>query len=187
MAQLTNEQVIFLKRQYIAPSQIFDASNTTSKIDREAQMKSLELLFYYGGAPCKTAGHTLRTRAGHCIQCDTSRIAYQMRHSASGFVYLAYSKSKQLAKVGFTKNSPQCRAEILRNEHYANASDWAIKQKFKFEKDAGKKEFAIHSLLEAYWTQLTYEKSRGCKVECREVFSCSQEVATKAFEDVVNA
>ena len=107
MVQLTNEQITFLKSQGIAPAQLFDASHTKSKADREAQMDALELSLYFGGAACAKGGHTLRTKAGHCIQCDTSKIAYQLRHSASGYVYLAYSQSKKLTKVGFTKNHPR--------------------------------------------------------------------------------
>lgn len=184
MALLTKEQISFLKCQGIAPAQIFDASMTKSKADRESKMEALELSFYYGGAACSKGGHTLRTKAGHCIQCDTSKIAYQLRHSASGHVYLAYSPSKKLSKVGFTKNHPQDRAELLRQEQYANASDWDIKKMAKFEKDAGKIEFAIHSLLEAHLKPVLYEKYKGKMVECREVFACDLQLAIKAFEQI---
>ena len=126
MAQLSKDQVSFLKSQAISPAQVFDASKTTSKADRESQMGVLELSLYFGDAACKKGGHTLRTKAGHCIQCDTSKIAYQFRHSASGYVYLAYSTNSGLTKVGFTKNHPQDRTELLRREKYARASDWDI-------------------------------------------------------------
>ena len=187
MAELTKEQITFLKRHSIAPAQIFDASTTKNKTARISQMDALELSFYFSGAACQKGGHTLRTKSGHCIQCDTSKIAYQLRHSSAGFVYLAYSKNNKLAKVGFTKSSPQDRAVILRKEQYANVSDWVIKRKFKFEKNAGREEFAIHSLLEDYLKPITYEKQRGIMVECREVFSCEIEVAIKAFDEVTNA
>jgi hypothetical protein len=182
MAKLTNEQITFLNSQGISPAQLFDASHTKSKADREAQMDALELSLYFGGAACAKGGHTLRTKAGHCIQCDTSKIAYQLRHSAAGYVYLAYSQSKKLSKVGFTKSHPQERAEFLRKEQYANASDWTIKKMAKFEKDAGRREFAIHSHLERYLKPVTYEKYKGQMVECKEVFSCDLDVAIKAFD-----
>jgi hypothetical protein len=182
MASLSKEQIAFLKSQGIAPAQVFDASMTKSKVDRESKMEALELSLYFGGAACSKAGHTLRTKAGHCIQCDTSKIAYQLRHSASGYVYLAYSKSKSLAKVGFTKNHPQDRVEMLRREQYANAADWDLKKSIRYEKDAGRKEFAIHSLLEEHLKPISYEKYKGQMVECKEVFTCDLLLATKAFD-----
>jgi T5orf172 domain len=184
MALLSKEQIVFLKSQGISPAQVFDASMTKSKADRESQMEALELSLYFGGAACSKAGHTLRTKAGHCIQCDTSKIAYQLRHSASGYVYLAYSQSRRLAKIGFTKNHPQERVDMLRREQYANAPDWELKKNIKYEKDAGRKEFAIHSLLEEHLKPISYEKYKGQMVECREVFTCDLPLAAKAFDQV---
>lgn len=184
MATLSKDEVAFLKEQGIAPSQVFDASFTKKKLDVQKQMETLDLSFYFGHSACRSGGHTLRTKAGHCIQCDTSKIAYQLRHSAAGYIYLAYSQDKKLAKVGFTKNDPQERAELLRQEKYANASDWDVKKIAKYEKDAGRREFAIHSRLGHYQKSITYEKYKGQMVECREVFSCSLDAASKVFDDV---
>jgi hypothetical protein len=187
MAKLSKEQIAFLKEQGISLSQVFDASFIKRKLDVQKQMEEQELSFYFGHSACRSEGHTLRTKAGHCIQCDTSKIAYQLRHSASGYVYLAYSQSRKLAKVGFTKNHPGERAELLKKEQYATATDWEIKKQAKFEKDAGKREFAIHSLLECYQKTVAYEKYKGQMVECREVFSCPLEIASKAFDAVTRA
>ena len=187
MAKLSKDQIAFLKDQCISPSQIFDGSFTKKKLDVQKQMEEQELSFYFGHSACRSGGHTLRTKAGHCIQCDTSKIAYQLRHSAAGYVYLAYSLSKKLAKVGFTKNHPSERADFLRKEQYATASDWEIKKIAKFDKDAGKKEFTIHSRLESYQKPLAYEKYKGQMVECREVFSCPLEVASKVFDEVTRS
>lgn len=184
MAKLSKEQIAFLKEQGISPSQVFDASLVKSKLEVQKQMKELELSFYFGQSACRIGGHTLKTRAGHCIQCHTSKIAYQLRSSASGYVYLAYSQSKKLAKVGFTKNPPKERAELLSREQYATAADWEIRKLVKFDKDAGKKEFAIHSRLEGYLKPVAYEKYKGQMVECREVFNCPLEVAAKVFDEV---
>jgi hypothetical protein len=187
MTTLTKAQVKFLLAQCIAPSQVFDASFTKSEAERKEQMTALDMRFYYGGAICLRGGHTLRSKAGGCIQCDTSRIAFQHRHSAAGFVYLAYSESKKFAKVGLTKNHPQDRAGVLRVEQYANALDWQIVNFAKFDKDAGKVEFAIHSRLKIYIMPVTYEKYKGHVVTCREVFSCSRRVALRAFGEITKA
>lgn len=180
MAQLTNEQLAFLKGQKVSPSLLFDGSGL-SKRAREVAMDTLEKFFYYGGAPCTKAGHTLRSKAGHCIQCDTSKIAYQLRNSAAGYVYLAYSKSTRFSKIGYSKHHPQDRKDFLNKEAYGNITDWDIKKIVVLEKDAGKKEFEIHSSLEQYQKAITYEKTRGLIVECREIFSCDYLVALEAF------
>ena len=48
-------------------------------------------------------------------------------------------------------------------------------------KDTGKKEFEIHSTLEKYQKAITYEKTRGLIVKCREIFACDYQVALEAF------
>ena len=138
MAHLTTDQLQFLKLQRISPSFLFDGTGLTPT-DRKQSMETLGRYFYYGGAPCKEEGHTLRTKAGHCIQCDTAKIAYQLRNSASGYVYLAYSKSSMLLKIGYTKHHPQDRGLFLRKENYGNVSDWDIKKFVQLSRDAGEK------------------------------------------------
>jgi hypothetical protein len=145
-------------------------------------MEALGTPFYYGGVSCKAAGHTLRTKPGHCIQCDTSKIAYQLRHSASGYVYIAYSGFRQYAKVGYSQAHPHERIAFLRRENYGSASDWELKDATHLEKNAGKQEFAIHALLERYRKPVTYEKYPGILVECREIFACPLPIAVAAFE-----
>jgi hypothetical protein len=59
------------------------------------------------GAPCGDAGHRLRTRAGHRVQCDPKKLAFQARHSAEQYVYIAGSVSDGLIKIGTCKDVPQ--------------------------------------------------------------------------------
>jgi hypothetical protein len=184
MAKLSEEQVQFLREQGISLSQVFDGSGLRTK-DRIAKMDALGTPFYYGGASCQAAGHTLRTKPGHCIQCDTSKITYQLRHSASGHVYIAYSVSRQYAKVGYSQSNPDERVAFLRRENYGTASDWELKDTVLLERNAGQREFAIHALLERYRNAVTYEKYPGVFVECREIFSCPQHVAVAAFKEAL--
>jgi hypothetical protein len=186
MAKLSDEQVQFIRDQGISLSQVFDGSGLSAK-DRVAKMNDLGTPFYYGGAPCQAAGHTLRTKPGHCIQCDTSKIAYQLRNSASGHVYIAYSGSKQYAKVGYSQAYPNERIAFLRRENYGTASDWELKEAAHLENHAGQREFAIHALLERFRKPVTYEKYPGVFVECREIFSCPQHVAIAAFKTALSA
>lgn len=183
MAKLTQDQLLFLKSQHISPSLVFDASGY-SKADRTAIMEREGKLFYFGDALCQLAGHSLRTKAGHCMQCGTAKIAFQLRSSATGFVYLAFSPSTKLVKVGYSKYHPQERAELLRNEAYGNLRDWDVKRVVRFEKNAGRIEFSIHAKLEPYLKPVIYKRGNGQLIECREIFCCALELAEKEFDSL---
>jgi hypothetical protein len=184
MAQLTSDQISFVNSHIIPISKFFDATGL-SKDERVRAMDVLGKVFYYGGAGCKNGGHTLRTKSGHCIQCDTSRIAFQMRSTASGYVYLAQSPSTKLIKIGYSKLHPQDRGEFLRKEAYGGIKDWDIKRICHVEKDAGKKEFLAHSALSEFNKNIVYEKYKGIYVECREIFSCDLDYALSTFKGIV--
>ncbi|WP_367394983.1 GIY-YIG nuclease family protein [Cupriavidus sp. Agwp_2] len=185
MAQLTAEQITFLKSQHISLSMVFDATGLSAP-ERKASMTALEVPFYYGGAECAAGGHSLRTKAGHCIQCDTAKIAYQLRNSAQGYVYLAHSKSTGYIKVGYSRSHPQDRGHFLRNEAYGGVKDWDIKKIQHLDKEAGRKEFLIHARLERYRKSISYQKGASL-VECREIFLCDLDHALSVFVEVLSA
>lgn len=81
---LTKEEMRFMQSQGIAPDDVFDTKGRSPKaVKVEAKAAGKRLLL---GAPCQAAGHRLRTRAGHCVQCDPSKIAYQRRTEVPGDV-----------------------------------------------------------------------------------------------------
>lgn len=186
MASLTSDQRLFLKRQGVSLSLVFDASGL-SKTQRLSQMEQLDKKFYYGGASCKAAGHTLRSKAGHCIECDTAKIAFQLRSSQSGYVYIAYSRRGLCAKVGVTSVGPKERIALLAASGYANCTDWSLIESVYLMRNAGSKEFQIHSLLERFQRQVVYEKQCGVEQECREVFFCKLPHALTAFQMVLSS
>lgn len=185
MAKLSKDQLAFIKQQNFSPANFFDVSGGMSKEERKLIMGELELYFYFGGAVCKKGGHSLREKDGHCIQCDTSQIAYQLRNRASGSVYLLYSSRKRLVKVGFTIRNPVDRASALRAEGYGGADDWEVRKEVYLEQNGGKAEFEIHSLLGAYVAPVVYQRPGGREVECREIFSCPLKIAVSAFEKAI--
>ena len=68
---MTTEEITFIKQQGLHEELFFDAKGQS--INRiEEEMKSLGKVFAYNSIPCDQYGHTLRTRSGHCIQCDTA-------------------------------------------------------------------------------------------------------------------
>jgi hypothetical protein len=179
---LTIDELRFLREQKIPLSQVFDG-RALSKIDRETEMKSLEMNFYIG-SPCNERSHRLRTRKGHCIQCKTERIAYQLRSSDSGYVYLAYSDSGKCAKVGMTSVDAKFRVSILAQSGYAGQHDWRLIEHKLLNKGAGRTEFKIHSLLSEYQKPVGYLK-QGNEVLCSEVFFCDIDIAKNTFNSNV--
>ena len=84
MAQLTKSQKDFLHHYGIREDETFDASGM-SKSEYSAQMRGLGAKIAYGTTPCNAYGHSLRTRAGHCAQCDPRRIVFLNRHDSFGW------------------------------------------------------------------------------------------------------
>lgn len=184
MAKLTAEQIQFLKVQKISDSMLFDASGLSTG-ERIESMELLEKAFYYGGAKCAKGGHTLRTKAGHCIQCSTAKIAYQLRSRAAGYIYLALSPSTLLIKIGFSALHPQDRGAFLRHEAYGNLKDWEVKRVHNATRNAGQKEFAVHGSLSHFQKPISYQKTQGNFVECREIFQVELRLALATFDRVM--
>ncbi len=171
---LTERQKTFLFTQKIPLSEVFDATGL-SKPEYQARMEEEGKLFAFGVTACKAAGHTLRTKAGHCIECNTAKIAYQRRHHMKGIVYIAGAYSKKLIKVGCTNDISQ-RAKDLISGGYGQARDWEILLSAHDITDAGRIECAIHHELENSRIPGTYIK-QGKENVCYELFKCSYQQA----------
>lgn len=186
MSDLTKEQREFLTDQNVCLSLVFDAEGMCKTEYREV-MKSLDKHIAYNTTPCKKAGHTMRTRAGHCIQCNTARIAFQKRHSEQAFVYVAGSLSRSVIKVGITNNIEN-RMESLNQLQYASASDWTCIHWIE-TKRAGEVEFSAHDTLKQFAAPTTYTRF-GRTVNCLETFYCPAQKAIDAVRshasDILN-
>ena len=177
MSKLTDEQIDFLLSQKISLSGVFDATGLP-KDDYRKLMKELGKSFAFGVAPCKAMGHTLRTRAGHCIQCDHAKIAYQLRHDEAGAVYLAGSYSAKVIKVGMASDY-KGRVARMNAYGYGGFSDWCELAYLSVDR-AGQVEFETHRLLSPYLHPISYVRD-GASVECRELFSCGFKTAYEAM------
>jgi hypothetical protein len=171
---LTERQKTFLFTQKIPLSEVLDATGL-SKAEYQARMEEQDKLFAFGVTPCKEAGHTIRTKAGHCIECSTARIAYQRRHHIKGVVYIAGSHSKKLIKIGCT-NDIDNRLKDLITGGYGQATDWEILLSAHGVLDAGRVECAVHRELINHNIAGTYIK-QGRENICYELFRCSYKIA----------
>jgi hypothetical protein len=168
MAELTSEQRAFFAAHSIALSTVFDASGMR-RTDYQAAMKQLGKSFAFGVTPCKRAMHTLRTRGGHCIQCDHSQIAYMLRYDATAYIYVAASAGGRLIKVG-SSGDIQERCGILNAFRYGGQRDWQMLA-FANCPAAGRVEFAVHARLAVFQVLGGYVQG-GKEKSCYELFRC---------------
>ena len=178
MTGLTNEQIRFLKEHEIHPKYVFNAYGY-SKSEYRVIMKDLNKLVAYNVTPCQKEGHTLRTRSGHCCQCNTAVIAYQKRHDSAGVVYIAGSLTGKLVKIGFSK-AVEVRAESLNRTKYAGFDDWKILLALS-SKDAGRIETKSNSLLRKYAFSTDYEHD-GHSQDSHETYHCAYSKAKEFVE-----
>lgn len=165
----TKTETAFLNHQKIPLHLTFNVKGLSKK-EYQKQMRKIGAVIAIGATPCKAYGHTIRTRAGHCAQCDTSRIAYMLRNDNPAYIYVGYSASCQLHKIG-SSTSPLSRMKTLNGLGYANTSDWKLIHKVKVNR-AGEKELIIHQLLGSYRYEISYNRD-GEHVNCREIFNAS--------------
>ena len=180
---LSLEELQFLKLHNISLSKVFDATGMSKPIYRQL-MKSADLPFASGTTPCHRAGHKLRTRSGHCIQCDPAKISYMLRWQKSGFIYVAYSDMFTLTKVGFS-DDPKARMIQLNRVGYGGAYDWALMQAFYCSRDGGRIESEIHKGL-ADWHEVdAFYDTEYVNTQCYEIYCCSWQEAVEACASVL--
>ncbi len=175
MARLSKVQLTFLKEQDIPLSRVFDATGVGPKKGHyRPVMSDLQLWVAYNVTPCKENAHTLRDRAGNCVQCNPACLGFMRRYDEPGDVYVAYSINGRLTKIGTSKNPPE-RVSHLNSYIYGGVSDWRLRYSRSFE-NAGRVEFLSQQRLDAQRVAATYEKN-GRVIECQELFRCDVETA----------
>jgi T5orf172 domain len=167
MADLTDDELRFLYTQRIDESAVMDCSLMRPHrykwaMEEEGYLWCISPTYCYNG-------HRLRSRPGHCIQCDTSRIAFVKRHHDAAYIYIAGSLASKVVKVG-NAIWPERRVGALNTRYYGGITDWVMLYHIKFE-SAGKIEFETHGRLYGYRCGVT------------EIFRCNYELARKALAE----
>jgi len=177
--KLTSEQLNFLETQKVSLDKIFDAEGL-SRSDYQPLMKEMDKIIAIGVTPCAKFSHTMRTRSGSCVQCNTASIAFLERYYDKGYIYIAGSKKEKVVKVGFATNINN-REESLNNGNYGEINDWKILFQVMC-KNAGKIEFNTHKKLSKYLTDKSYLKNNK-RNQCYEIFSCSYSLAKNTLDE----
>jgi len=179
---LTAEEQSFLTQHKLSADDVLDG-RSLSQSEKKQCAKELgkEIVI---GSPCKKYAHRLRTRSGHCVQCDTSKLAYSSRHSQSGYVYIAGSAHQKLIKIGITKSINE-RAESLSvpDYKYAGLDDLRVLFWVKVE-NYGEIESNTHAALKQYQKIISYNKG-GTNQDAREIFQCSFSQAKAVLDEAL--
>lgn len=178
---LSKSQKDFLKFHNIELKYVFNAKGF-SRIEYRMLMRQLNKHIAFNVTPCQKDGHTLRTRSGHCCQCNTATLSFQKRHYSSGVVYLAGSSIGKIIKVGYTKGL-EIRAESLNRTRYAALKDWEILFGI-WSENAGKIESEVNSKLIKYSYKIQYNKDNHW-LDTSETYVCSYSKAREFIFDVL--
>lgn len=182
-SSLNKDQIEFLAKYGVPEESIFNATGLrTSTYIR--MMGEGDFDIAYGTTACKKYGHTLRTSSGACIQCDPSKFSYLLRHRRLGEVYVAESNTNNtIVKVGCCKSSHE-RLTSLNSEKYAGRYDWRLKF-YHGVQNMGLVESEVHASLNLFAISNMYYLKEGEKTLCREIFSCSSEVAIEILNKAI--
>lgn len=178
---LAESEQVFLRRLGYSPEAVFDARRMRAAHWKDAVRETNKVIVL--GKPCRAAGHRLRTRSGHCVQCDTSKLGFQNRYNSPGYVYVARSSTSGLVKIGTAQNI-KIREQKLRYEQHAQADDWRILYAVKV-KTGAKIEHKIFSTLARYRTSRSYVKE-GKINEANELFKCSVATAIETLRSLIS-
>jgi hypothetical protein len=178
---MTNEERDFILEQGLPMDLFFNARGMSVKLFQD-KMKEMGKPFAYNTTPCQISRHTIRTRAGHCAVCDTSKIAFMLRHISFGLVYIAGSKKGELIKIG-TTSSKDIRSDSLNRTKYGNQIDWEILFYFKCINAGEVENKAQKNLISFAATGLNYHHDNHIQ-NSKELFRCSY---TKAKDALIEA
>jgi len=181
MAKFLKDQLEFLEYHGIPLSQVFDATGMSTN-DYRRVMDELGMVVAIGVTPCAAAGHTLRTRGGHCAQCKPANLAFVSRWDNAGDVYVATSESICLTKLGTAQNA-YVRADSLNFYAYGGSSDWEIRFT-RYCETAGRVEFLAQQALKRHNVIREYIK-QGSLITCQELFDCDTSLAISAIDTAI--
>jgi T5orf172 domain len=181
--KLTQSQKEFIKSHGIDLDQVFDATRYTQRTYRDL-MKEGGFVVAAGVTKCSQGHDSLRTRSGHCVMCNPASLSFQKRHKSIGDLYIMYSPSENLIKVGVADSAHE-RMISLNKQAYGEIKDWEIAHVVRVT-NAGYAEEVIHSRLSLH-NEERYFLKNGEMVLAKEIFSCSVKAALKEIQLLIKA
>jgi hypothetical protein len=179
--KLTKLQLDFINRHGIDTLEVFDATGMT-KSEYKNAMEADNYLVATGVTKCRKSGHSLRNRSGHCVMCNPAYLAFQNRYSEDGDLYILYSPSTKLIKVGVAECS-DTRKNSANEQSYGDINDWKLKFSIRVS-NSGYAEKLVHNELLRFRKKDYFFKD-GKTVLAQEMFSCSVKHAVKIINSVL--
>ncbi len=185
----TKEELDFIYEQHLNEDDFYDGRGE-KKQQRHENARNNGCMFLIAGE-CQN-GHRLKTRSGHCIQCDTSKISFQKRHSSKGAIYVAVCGD--YCKVGVVDNNCD-NAEYAIHQRalrlnleggYGGMTGWKIIAWAPVNEGVGKMEEKIHKKLLPYSIKQNYIWS-GEKRVAQELFKCDSSDAIDLIDEEIVA
>jgi hypothetical protein len=177
---LTETELWFLGSVRLGPEDVFDGRRMPQWRWRQRAKEEGKTLAL--GSGCKNRGHRLRTRGGHCVQCDPKKLAYQDRFTAEQYVYVAGSRSAELIKVGTCVDRGQ-REHQLRAERYGGVGDWELIYSIKV-RNAGEIEHQTRARLAKYSVPARPYWKDNLQQYATELLHCSFSRARRALDEL---
>lgn len=170
-----DDEIIFLKEKGFSEDDVFIIRKGMSKSEWQELARKADKPIALGNG-CRKFNHRLKWRSGHCAPCNPHGIAYQDRHRALGYVYIARSQSRGWIKIGQTKDINH-RISTLNSsyERYGEVDDWQILFYIKVD-ESGHLEQDVHRKLESFLLPQNFIKGQEVQI-AREIFTCSFEQA----------
>lgn len=124
---LTDDQKAFLDKHGITVDMLFDARFTKPSVYGPS-MRELNKFIAVNTTPCVRGGHTLRTRGGNCVQCNTAQLSYALAHVKRTVLYVAFSCEIDAVKIGTVDTLPNLPKRITNLNHraYGGVTDWVL-------------------------------------------------------------
>lgn len=172
--RLTHEEAAFLAHHGIAADKVYDAEGTKRSVYGPV-MREKGYVAAVNVTRC-IHGHALRDRKGKCLVCNPAILKFRERHTAAGWVYLAYSRAGRIYKVGSSADIDD-RFEQLNIHRYGGRDDWQLVEQC-WCAEAGRSEHNVQSLLAEHGVEGDYG---GRPEYCRELYRCNRKVALAAL------
>lgn len=134
---LDQTEIAFLKEHRIHIADIYDGRKQCTSAWKVSAKEGNYPFILTQRRTC-SGNHRLKTRSGHCPQCNSANIAFIRRESATGYVYIASAHRGKIVKIGYAKDI-NVREATLREQGYGGYHDWKIICFFRTH-DAGKME-----------------------------------------------
>src|SRR5581483_6940361 len=114
--KLSDEEMRVLARLRLRPDDVEHVGSLPKQVwTRGIRDKPITLILRQAGRCTKNREHRLCDRGGHCVQCDTKTLGFQLQRTSDRYVYIAGSFSTGLVKIGNTDNWTK-REKTLRRE-----------------------------------------------------------------------